>query len=207
MMSSRNSRAIRLLDNRGSESLEIEAFVRRHCETKLLDLAEESWEHGRSLLIGEGKRLGLDPIEHAHWDWRNKSDRVQSGKFELTVIECEADLQGLMVVESKPRRSRFGVGSIVYIDYIESAPWNLRGFADSPRFIGVGTQLIADAVVKSIEQDHGGRVGLHSLPQAEAFYSKLGMTRWGRDQDYFDLTYFECEVSSPFVQRVLGEMI
>jgi hypothetical protein len=37
----------------------------------------------------------------------------------------------------------------------------------------------------------GGRVGLHSLRQAEDFYARCGMTRIGPDPNYYDLTYFE----------------
>ena len=37
-----------------------------------------------------------------------------------------------------------------------------------------------------------GRVGLHSLPQAEGFYkTRCKMTDFGKDSGYFDLTYFE----------------
>ncbi|VTR96316.1 Uncharacterized protein OS=Methylomonas sp. FJG1 GN=JT25_10440 PE=4 SV=1 [Gemmata massiliana] len=36
-----------------------------------------------------------------------------------------------------------------------------------------------------------GRVGLHSLPQAEDFYNRCGMTRIGPDPHYYDLVYFE----------------
>jgi hypothetical protein len=37
-----------------------------------------------------------------------------------------------------------------------------------------------------------GRVGLHSLPQAEAFYKgRCRMSEFGVDPSYFHLTYFE----------------
>jgi hypothetical protein len=37
-----------------------------------------------------------------------------------------------------------------------------------------------------------GRIGLHSLPQANAFYANTcGMTDLGFDQDYEGLRYFE----------------
>src|SRR5437773_8751001 len=96
---------------------------------------------------------GLLPLEHSHWDWRNKADSV---------------------------------------DYLESAPWNLRCSSILPRLMGVGTVLIAEAVRLSLELGLEGRVGLHSLPQAEAFYKiRCGMTEFGADPGYFDLTYFE----------------
>ena len=60
-----------------------------------------------------------------------------------------------------------------------------------PRLIGVGTVLIAEAIRLSLEAGHGGRVGLHPLPQAEPFYTRYQMTSIGLDPLYFDLTYFE----------------
>ena len=44
----------------------------------------------------------------------------------------------------------------------------------------------------SVDEGFHGRVGLHSLPQAEEFYEqKCGMTRIGVDPDYESLSYFE----------------
>ena len=54
------------------------------------------------------------------------------------------------------------------------------------------TVLITEAVRLSLEMGLGGRVGLHSLPQAEGFYThRCRMTRVGTDPHYYDLTYFE----------------
>jgi hypothetical protein len=83
-------------------------------------------------------------------------------------------------------------GEVVYVDYIEAAPWNLRQPVQNARFLGVGTLLIAAAVHESLAIGLGGRVGLHALPQAEQFYSKrCQMSRYGPDPAYYDLVYFE----------------
>ena len=75
---------------------------------------------------------------------------------------------------------------------MESAPWNLKGASAPPRFMGIGTVLIAEAVRLSLEMGLEGRVGLHSLPQAESFYkNRCRMTEFGADPGYYDLTYFE----------------
>jgi hypothetical protein len=50
---------------------------------------------------------------------------------------------------------------------------------------------MAEAIRLSLEMGLGGRLGLHSLPQAEAFYIRCRMTRVGLDPHYFDLAYFE----------------
>jgi hypothetical protein len=48
----------------------------------------------------------------------------------------------------------------------------------------------ADA--RQLAADAEQAVGLHSLPQAERFYTdRCRMTRLGHDSEYFGLTYFE----------------
>jgi hypothetical protein len=133
----------------------------------------------------------LAPLEHSHWDWRHKADSVEAGTHMLVAVECDNEIQGLMAVLRLPRPARLGDGHLVYVDYVESAPWNLKGVVDPPRFLGIGTVLIAEAVRIGSEAGFEGRVGLHSLPQSETFYSKCGMTRLGPDPDYYDLTYYE----------------
>jgi hypothetical protein len=80
---------------------------------------------------------------------------------------------------------------VVYVDYLESAPWNLKGYAAPPDFLGVGPVLMTEAVQISVEAGLEGRVGLHSLPQSELFYEKCKMTKLGPDPAYYDLTCFE----------------
>ena len=87
---------------------------------------------------------------------------------------------------------------VLYLDYIEIAPWNTRVPLDrskpavrEPRFGRVGTLLLGEAIRMSLGAVAGGRVGLHSLRQAEDFYARCGMTRIGPDPNYYDLVYFE----------------
>jgi hypothetical protein len=152
-----------------------------------LESIEAKWSEAREQLAIEG----LAPAEHSHWDWRNKVDSVEASFHMLIAIECNSEPQGVMAVQRLPRAGRLSTESVVYVDYLESAPWNLKGSNSQPRYAGVGTVLIADAVRLSREMALGGRIGLHSLPQAEAFYTRCGMTRVGRDREYFDLSYFE----------------
>jgi hypothetical protein len=52
--------------------------------------------------------------------------------------------------------------------------------------------MIAAAVELSWELGYKGRIGLHSLTDAEFFYKKTcGMTELGRDSAHEDLMYFE----------------
>lgn len=185
-------RRVSLVDARQSDRPLIAARVYRDCPATGLALIETTWAEARERLAETAEGAGLAPLEHSHWDWRNKADSVQAGRHLLVAVECEGDAQGLMAVLRLPRRSVLENGHVVYVDYLETAPWNLKMATATPRFLGVGTVLIAEAVRLSLEMQLGGRVGLHSLPQAEAFYARrCGMTRLGPDPAYFDLTYFE----------------
>jgi hypothetical protein len=97
-----------------------------------------------------------------------------------------------MAVENLLRRSQPAPPSWgLYVDYLEVAPWNYRVPQDRSkpvvrdrRFKGVGVFLLGEALRMSVGATAGGRVGLHSLPQAEDFYSRCEMTRIGPDPNY-----------------------
>jgi hypothetical protein len=178
-------RTVRLLDGRISVRPLIAAELRRDCPAALLDTVEQEWAAARAQFAASAA------LEHAHWDWRNKSGSVAAGRHRLTAVECEGQIQGLMAVTRAPRAAVLSRESVVYVDYLEAAPWNLRVATTLPRFIGVGTVLLIDAIRLSQDEGHDGRVGLHSLPQAEAFYLRCGLTRVGLDPGYYDLPYYE----------------
>ena len=80
---------------------------------------------------------------------------------------------------------------LVYVEYLEVAPWNRSDSAEQ-RFRGVGTALMTAAVDLSLSEGFGGRMALHSLPQAENYYRDFcGMTDLGIDASYDNLHYFE----------------
>ena len=192
MASPSSRRTIRLIDGRTRDRPLIPAEIYRDYPSSELDTIEMRWAEAREQAAVQGFAMGLAPLEHSHWDWRNKADSVEAGLHMLVAVECEGEPQGLMAVLRSPRRSPHSGEAVVYVDYLESAPWNLKGASAPPRFLGVGTVLIAEAIRLSLEIGLGGRVGLHSLPQAESFYrDRCGMTEFGADPGYYDLTYFE----------------
>jgi hypothetical protein len=102
-------------------------------------------------------------------------------------------MQGLMMVSTIARRSRIANQTgkpVLYIEYIESAPWNLTGMVEKPRYSGVGIALLEAAIQFSMEEGFGGRLSLHSLPQSEPFYQRY-MTDLGIDQSKEGLRYYE----------------
>jgi hypothetical protein len=192
MSSPSSRRTVHLIDARLPTRPLVKADLYRDYPVAELETIETHWAKARDEAATAALVQGLTPLEHVHWDWRNKAESVEAGRHMLLGVECDGAVQGLMAVLRLPRRARLGTGQVVYVDFVEAAPWNLRGSAAQPRFLGVGTVLIAEAVRLSLDMGLGGQVGLHSLPQAEEFYAtRCKMTQVGVDPAYFDLTYFE----------------
>jgi len=160
---------------------------------------EIEWKPLTVAKIREMMARGISPAdwpENWHWQWRDKVNAI-SGllAFQTFALRCEGKLQGLMQLNTSRYRCRVPEQAgkdLVYIDYVETAPWNRRAIVDAPRFGGVGTIMIRAAIEVSRDQEFRGRIGLHSLPSAEAFYAKAcGMTDLGLDGTYEGLRYFE----------------
>jgi GNAT superfamily N-acetyltransferase len=141
----------------------------------------------------EGVALQLP--EHAHWRWETKVAIIQHLlSYPTLAIEFEGDAQGLMMLKTDGEFARLPVQSgkpLVYVVFLATAPWNLPMVVRRPRFRGVGTVLMRAAVEMSVDLGFKGRIGLHSLPQAEPFYENLGMTAGGCDPDKENLNYCE----------------
>lgn len=133
-----------------------------------------------------------------HWDW---SSQVKAGKLQYAgidgwAIRCEGRWQGAMLYDDATKFARVEADlgkPLVYIDYIESAPWNweVKAIGQRGEFESVGARLFAAAVRHSYEQEYHGRVGLHSLRQAEEIYQGWGLDPFGADPSYGYLVYFE----------------
>lgn len=135
--------------------------------------------------------------EHWHWDWTRKAELLNLLAYRCLGIECEGHMQGLMMVSTIAGKSRLGgqLGkAILYVEFVESAPWNLKDLVEDPKFSGVGVALLEAAIEFSEQEGFGGRIGLHSLPQSEQFYRKY-MTDLGPDDGHSEgLRYFEMSV-------------
>jgi hypothetical protein len=157
---------------------------------------DSAWRAFLSAAIRGLREGGVNLPEHAHWDWARKLRRIEERSgYQLFGVECADEIQGLMLLEAERHVARLsgqqGAG-LVYVDYLSAAPWNLRSLTATPRFGSVGRVLMAAAVRSSLDLGFDGRVGLHSLPQAETFYSATGgMTGLGTDDVVEGLRYFE----------------
>lgn len=137
--------------------------------------------------------LPNDLPEHAHWIWERKW-RAASSQSHFLGIECAGEMQALMVVRTD-NICRLPVQRglpLIYVDYLAAAPWNLTEVISPPRFRRCGLVLIAAAIRLSIRRGYNGRIGLHSLPQAEDFYrNRCAMIDLGEDLNYEGLRYLE----------------
>ncbi len=129
-----------------------------------------------------------------HWDWRAKTQGIEMRlDNQCFSINCENMTQAMMITEltHRARIESQKNDHLVYVDFLEAAPWNRREVVDAtPRFAGCGSILIRAAIEHSILEGFKGRVGLHSLPQANDFYAnKVSMTDLGLDDNYQKLRY------------------
>lgn len=182
----------------GASGRAVEAWL----VTPLSDKHVEDWQkrwrpsHSESLkrLVAAGVPIGNWP-QHSHWSWEKKAEAIRGLlAYQGYAIECNDVTQGMMFVNlTRTCRLPDQKGKpLVYVEFVEAAPWNRTQLGSVSEFRGVGSILIAAAVNLSDKEGFGGRVGLHSLPQADAFYrDKIGMTELGQDSDHHNLRYFE----------------
>ncbi len=133
--------------------------------------------------------------EDFHWDWKAKAQGWRTYlKYQSSALVCEGDLQGLMLLNnlcSARIHEQFGK-PLMYVEFVATAPWNRPELRIPPKFRGVGRTFILAAIHFSLDAGYKGRIGLHSLPNAEDFYeNKCGMTRLGPDSSHQNLTYYE----------------
>lgn len=146
-------------------------------------------------------------LEHGHWEWGEKvKDSAHLLSCPTLAIEYSGQTQGLMLLKTD---GHFGLlpseidKPLVYVVYLATAPWNLPALVGRPRFKGVGLVLLHAAIQMSLDNEFRGRIGLHSLPQAEGFYERHGFQCLGVDPEKENLKYYELspQAASEFIAR------
>lgn len=164
-----------------------------------LFLAERSWTVERASIMAELRRRGVpreDWPESLHWNWWKKAGDLRLLGTTQYGIFCEGRWQALLMAKTVPYTARLAPDKgkpLVYVDFVEAAPWNWKVPAiDQDReFLALGSTLLKAAVQQSLKEEFHGRVGLHALPKAETFYGGIGMTPLGADSQKQNLVYFE----------------
>jgi GNAT superfamily N-acetyltransferase len=183
----------------GATGSEVRAELRDAIEDAQLVDWQLKWRPAHDALIRELIQNGVSRQQWPqswHWDWPRKAARVQGLlAFRGFCVLVGGETQGMAQVDlTKSARAPAQAGKpMVYVEYLEAAPWNSPELGRVPRYRGVGTALLSAAVALSVEEGFKGRIGLHSLPQADDFYRRRGMVDLGPDPDpgHQRLRYFE----------------
>lgn len=176
------------------EAVLIDGITREEVEK-----AESVW---KPFLEQQIKRMEVEGIpksqwpQHRHWNWREKQESTEMYlAYRMFGVECSAQMQGLMLCLTTGKSARVDSERgkpLVYVHFLAAAPWNLKSIVKEPRYGLVGSILLAAAIHLGLEEEFQGRIGLHSLPQADAWYrDACGMTDFGPDASAHNLRYFE----------------
>lgn len=133
-------------------------------------------------------------IPDHHWNWRDLIIRTRGNTTRDSFCLLALDqIQAVMTVDlsKRARNPTQHNQHLVYVDYLAVAPWNRTAIQKPVVYKGLGKVMLGVAVSLSIDDEWDGRIGLHSLPQAEGFYNVCGMIDLGADRDYEHLHYFE----------------
>ena len=165
-----------------------------------IEVVDGLWSVYKRRVLRKRRAAGKTVPEHSHWNWKLK---LEQERLENSLYKCFAivrgEPQGLMMLkyggEFVCRHARQQGKPLVYLAYVESAPWNVKEYTDAICYSGIGTEFYKMAVRFSHHLGFAGKIGLHSLPGAEGFYSNAcQMTSLGHDPKYDNLVYFETVV-------------
>ena len=152
-----------------------------------LKRSEGQWQESRQTLRRSLTNLaepGNARPESLDWDWSTIPTTVEQDNPAETMFcglfvedECEGLIamtigtnHGFSQLELKDENRH----KLVFVEFLETAPWNWKGYANAPlpRYRGVGPQLLRLAIEWSVLKSFEGRVALESLVQAEEFYEE-----------------------------------
>lgn len=132
--------------------------------------------------------------EHNDWNWARKGRDLRYNQARCIGITYRNSVQGLALISTTPSPSRLHPPTnetLLYVKNIEVTPWNLEAYVGAnERFSGVGTGLLRVLSAISLETGCEGRLGLHSLPQAETFYDQwmTGVNFPGEGERYYEMS-------------------
>lgn len=185
---------------RRSDGRPVETLLYGGLRPEDLLLIEREWGPERlgvfQALIASGAPRTEWP-QSLHWNWDKKAPELRLLEAQGFGVHADGSWQGAMLTKTASHVVRLSEDRgrpLVYVDYLEAAPWNWRvgPIGQEGRFKGAGSVLFIAAVEQSIEEGFHGRVGLHALPQAERFYTEAcGMTCLGPDPAKQNLPYYE----------------
>jgi hypothetical protein len=178
----------------------VEAALLSGLKPEDLLMIERQWSPARQrifkALLASGSPRSHWP-QSLHWNWERKISELRLLEASGFAVHWDGAWQGAMLTKDVSHCAQLPSERgkpLVYIDYLETAPWNWRigALGQEGLYKGPGSVLFREALEHSVVEGFHGRVGLHALPQAERFYSEVcGMVPLGPDATKQDLVYFE----------------
>lgn len=113
--------------------------------------AEEQWAPWRIRVLRKFMESGIEQEswpEHCHWNWAKKAKELKKldidnplSPYRIMGVKHEDQWQGIILVTSVGHGTRLGRKgrSLLYVEFLETAPWNLSisDVRQAPRFRGV----------------------------------------------------------------------
>ena len=140
--------------------------------------------------------------EDGHWDWTALIELALAfpERFCSYSLLADNELQGLRFLEvSEDDVAALGTHAM----RLSTAPWNRP---PERRYRGVGSLLVAAAILRSQADGHGGQVHGASLPEAEAFHQANGVLRIETpDRDHLARYRFTEGTANAYIERLKAE--
>lgn len=205
---------IKILDAEATPPAPVEAILIDGVTLAEAQEADRLWMPAMDQLTQEAAQKGIPSEEwpeHRDWRW-GKLRHLATATSRYLGIECRGEMQGMIWLhmdETCRLPGRQG-SPLAYVERVAVAPWNYEKFlmqlGRQPRFRRCGSVFIRAAIQASVESGNEGRLGLHSLPDAEGFYrDTCQMTDMGIDPDpvHEGLRYFEMTTAQAraFIER------
>ena len=130
-------------------------------------------------------------LEDYKWNWSKKAFFYSTSEYNWFFLRTSEGVQGVCLTYH-PRISVYQSVNIFYIKYLSSAPWNRNCSLHDRQYKGIGTEILRQVqlyFIKKYHYNHG--FSLHSLPQAQKFYEKLGMVNFPEYNDEDGLLFYE----------------
>lgn len=185
----------------------VDASIESGVDFKYLEECNQWSEYVLKMLVKAeelGSRIDI-MVEDFHWDWLSKYPRYFGEEFIWYFLKANETIQAVAIIYH-PKNSATSAGEIFYVEYISVAPWNRKSNLYSKVYSNIAPTML-QAIQKHIIEKYGYKYGfsLHSLPQAERFYSSIGMMQipsLAKD----GMKYFELEESlaRTFVEGALS---
>ena len=164
--------------------------------------SRKEWEPYHEWVRDQFKALGIDEDrwpESGHWQWEKKFNEQQrlstqdNVSFAIVADDMtQAMIYANLTTTGESSRLSNAEHSSIYVDALEVAPWNYPNLVnDAPLYAHCGSLLMYAAIKMGMYKGTNGRVGLHSLPQANEFYEHIGMDNFGVDKEKENMNYFE----------------